>query len=350
MKELRVMLVGIGSICRMLHIPCLKSQNVKVVHAVDTSAEALEYASANLPGISVSTSTDEVPDGITCAVVCSPTAVHYDHVLSLLEKGLHVLVEKPLACTGAQASQLAGLAEKNSLILQVGYYRRFHPSALIVPTLFRNGELGRLQRCDMVGGHIARSGDMPPSMFDRILSGGGVTIDFGVHLVDRILSWFDDVSLVAYHDDQDGGVEANSQIDFLGKPHGESGEPDDSIPITIKLSRTANLGYYTRLVFERANLGIAHNVGHVITLEGKELKLLGRTVQPTRVLEIGLEESTLTSFSKQWSEFTTRIDGGKEDISNLAQAVRTTSILEQCYSNRKPLKLLWESQLWEDYT
>lgn len=349
MKEQSVVLVGIGSICRTFHIPCLKSHGVKVAHAVDISAEALAYASRQFPGISVSTSMDEIPEGVACAVVCSPTAFHYDHVLSLLQKGFHVLVEKPLACTGAQASHLKELAEKKSLVLQVGYYRRFHPSTLIASSLLRNGELGKLERCEMVGGHIARSGDMPSSMFDRALSGGGVSIDFGVHLIDRILSWFDEVSLVAYFDDQNGGVEADSQMNFIGGLRRKSKGFESPVPITIELSRTTNLGYYTRLVFERADIRLAHNVGHVIVVEGKSLVFMGRPIRPTCEVEISLEESASSFFSKQWIEFTTRINGGMEVVSSLAQAVETTFLLDECYSNRRTLELAWERQLWGEY-
>jgi predicted dehydrogenase len=59
--------------------------------------------------------------------VATPTNTHYELAKQLLGLGKHLLVEKPIAENTAHASELAELAEKNGLILQIGHVERFNP-------------------------------------------------------------------------------------------------------------------------------------------------------------------------------------------------------------------------------
>ena len=63
-------------------------------------------------------------DGLSVAV---PTDLHHEHVMPLLKKGKHVLVEKPIAQTVTEAEELVHTAEGRNLILQVGHVERFNP-------------------------------------------------------------------------------------------------------------------------------------------------------------------------------------------------------------------------------
>ena len=65
---------------------------------------------------------------IDAACVAVPTKFHFQVVKDCLEAGVHVLVEKPMATTLAEADALLGLAAKKSLVLQVGHLQRFNPA------------------------------------------------------------------------------------------------------------------------------------------------------------------------------------------------------------------------------
>ncbi|HEX6411950.1 MAG TPA: Gfo/Idh/MocA family oxidoreductase [Burkholderiales bacterium] len=62
---------------------------------------------------------------IDAAVVAVPTDLHHEVARACLERGLHVLVEKPLAATLAEADDLVDLAAKKNLVLQVGHVQRY---------------------------------------------------------------------------------------------------------------------------------------------------------------------------------------------------------------------------------
>ena len=66
-------------------------------------------------------------DGLQAAVIASPTETHYGVARAMLENGVHVFVEKPIAAHPAEARELIALAKKNGLVLQVGHLERFSP-------------------------------------------------------------------------------------------------------------------------------------------------------------------------------------------------------------------------------
>src|SRR4029079_18863477 len=78
-------------------------------------------------GATPARSLDEFITMIDAASVATPTNTHYEVARSLLAKGKHVLVEKPITDNTANAAELAELAAHNELILQVGHVERFNP-------------------------------------------------------------------------------------------------------------------------------------------------------------------------------------------------------------------------------
>lgn len=62
--------------------------------------------------------------------IVTPTSSHYEIAKFFLAQGVHVLVEKPMVATIAEADELIALAQQNQLILQVGYLERFNPIVL----------------------------------------------------------------------------------------------------------------------------------------------------------------------------------------------------------------------------
>jgi predicted dehydrogenase len=92
---------------------------------------------ARLPGVEVAAVVDTDPararvsdfrkvlGAVEAAVVAVPTTLHHEIARTCLESGLHVLVEKPIAATLAEADDLVGLSRQKSLVLQVGHVQRY---------------------------------------------------------------------------------------------------------------------------------------------------------------------------------------------------------------------------------
>lgn len=82
---------------------------------------------------------------IKAVAIVTPAVTHYSLAREFLLGGKDVFVEKPLATTLTEASELVELAEKNSRILMVGHILQYHPAAIGLKELINNGHLGKMQ-------------------------------------------------------------------------------------------------------------------------------------------------------------------------------------------------------------
>ena len=120
--------------------------NAEVVGVADLRAERLTRIKGIQPGVATFSTASEMlatskPDAV---VVATPTMTHYEVVGQALKAGKHVLSEKPLCLTGAEADELVKLAAERSLRLMVGHVFLFNPGILKVKELMNAGHLGRV--------------------------------------------------------------------------------------------------------------------------------------------------------------------------------------------------------------
>lgn len=133
---MRVAVVGVGEFGRN-HVRVVKqSPRAELVAVVDSNAgRASEVAAAN--GCAGLTDTSELAGMADAAIVAVPTSVHADVGCTLLEAGLDVLVEKPIAPDLASADRLIQAAQANNRILQVGHLERFNPAVMALEKVAR---------------------------------------------------------------------------------------------------------------------------------------------------------------------------------------------------------------------
>jgi len=126
-RRLRAAVIGVGHLGRH-HARILSAMNdVDLVAVVDTNdARAEEQAAAHRT--QALTHVRELPEGIEAAVVAVPTETHLVVALSLIERGVHVLIEKPMARDLAEADRLIAAARTHGVLLGVGHTERFNPA------------------------------------------------------------------------------------------------------------------------------------------------------------------------------------------------------------------------------
>jgi predicted dehydrogenase len=126
MKKPSVGVVGVGHI----------GSNHARLYAEIPSAEFTAVYDVDLPranaigwkfGATPAKSLDEFSEVIDAASIATPTNTHYDVARSLLARGKHVLIEKPITDNTVHASELVELAARKNVILQVGHVERFNP-------------------------------------------------------------------------------------------------------------------------------------------------------------------------------------------------------------------------------
>ena len=131
MEKIRVAVIGAGAFgknhLRVLH----ESPDAELVAVVDTDAGRAAEA-ADRHHCRAITNLAELPGLVDAAIVAVPTTSHADVGCRLLESGIDVLIEKPIAADLASAQRLIDSAESNGRILQVGHLERFNPAVQAV--------------------------------------------------------------------------------------------------------------------------------------------------------------------------------------------------------------------------
>jgi UDP-N-acetylglucosamine 3-dehydrogenase len=118
---------------------------------------------------------------IDAVSICVPTTYHYEVVMSAIEHGKHVLVEKPIAFTLDEAKEMVDAANDAGVKLATGHVERFNPAVLEAKKLIDEGVIG-----EIVSASAKRVGPFPPRIKDV-----GVTIDLAIHEVDIMFYLFD---------------------------------------------------------------------------------------------------------------------------------------------------------------
>jgi predicted dehydrogenase len=126
MKKLRVGVVGVGHIGsnHARFYSEIPAADFTAVHDVDP---ARATAIAKKYGAAATKSLEEFAGLVDAASVATPTNSHHEIALQLLQRGKHLMVEKPITENPQHATELAELAARNQLILQVGHVERFNP-------------------------------------------------------------------------------------------------------------------------------------------------------------------------------------------------------------------------------
>ncbi len=134
----RLCLIGAGHMGRIHAQKLAAMKDVTLTCVIDTDPrQASETARAH-GTVGATHYTQALADGLQAAVIASPTETHYPVARHLLENGIHVFIEKPIAAHPAEARKLIDLAKKRGLVLQVGHLERFSPPFLKAQTTIRH--------------------------------------------------------------------------------------------------------------------------------------------------------------------------------------------------------------------
>jgi len=130
MGRVRLGVIGAGGIAQVEHLPNLMRLKdlFTVVGVCDPSPIACNFISTRYGLDTFSTADDLLAQPLDAVLVASPDALHKEHVLACLERGLHVFCEKPLCYAPVDIDALIAARDAAGKVLQVGYMKRFDPS------------------------------------------------------------------------------------------------------------------------------------------------------------------------------------------------------------------------------
>ena len=126
---MKTAVIGVGHLGKIHARIVNENPNVTLAAVVDSVPEAAKEV-GELYGVPYFTRVEDVIPLIDAAHVVVPTTMHYEIAKKLLEAGKHVLLEKPMTNTVAQADELLKKAHEKGLVLQVGHVERFNPAII----------------------------------------------------------------------------------------------------------------------------------------------------------------------------------------------------------------------------
>jgi predicted dehydrogenase len=151
-NKIKVAVIGAGHWGPNLIRNFYSQEHSHVDWVVDRDAERLKQVSKRFPEVKVGADPEQVwsDPNIDAVVIATPTSTHHALVKAALERGKHVLVEKPIAADVREAQELTEIAEKAKRVLMVGHVFVYNGAVRRVKEYLNAGDLGQLYYISMV--------------------------------------------------------------------------------------------------------------------------------------------------------------------------------------------------------
>jgi predicted dehydrogenase len=176
--------IGAGSMGRNHARILNQMESADLVAVVDPSVEARASAHQALDCAAVETLDEAMAIGVDAAIIAAPTIHHHKAAATLIDAGVHLLVEKPITAELIHAHDLIARAEGKGVVLTVGHVERFNPAIRTLHEAIGDEEIISIA--------ISRVGPFPPRISDV-----GIVTDLGVHDID-LVRWLSGSEIVEH--------------------------------------------------------------------------------------------------------------------------------------------------------
>jgi len=199
--DLRVGVIGAGVMGSNHARVLAQLPGVKLAGVADPLAESRSRVTGFVDCPTFATVDELLAAGVDAVTIAAPTHLHRDVSLACIAHGAHVLVEKPIATTGAEGHEIIAAARNKGVTLMVGHVERFNPAVATIKEAIRGEEILSVA--------ITRVGPFPPRM-----SNVGVVIDLAVHDID-LIRWFTGSDIVEVQPQLTSAVAEREDIALL---------------------------------------------------------------------------------------------------------------------------------------
>jgi UDP-N-acetylglucosamine 3-dehydrogenase len=200
-KLLRVGVVGVGVMGSNHARVFAELPGVQLVGVADPDPRQRELVKSILGCPAVPDLEALLKIGVDALSIAAPTHLHRDLALTCIDRGIHVMVEKPIASSVAEGREMIAAARRAGVTLMVGHVERFNPAVRAIKEAIRNE--------DILSIAITRVGPFPPRM-----SNVGIVIDLAVHDID-LIRWFTDSDIVEVQPQLSNAIAEREDIALL---------------------------------------------------------------------------------------------------------------------------------------
>ena len=213
----KIGLVGTGIIAESHKDAILKTDELKITAVCDIDPQKAETA-AEGTGANIYTDYREMAkkEDLDCVILNLPHFLHKEVSVYFLQKGISVLVEKPMANTVSECEEMIAAAKKSSAKFGIGHVQKYFDCYRILKDIIDSGKLGKL--CSITETrNIHYFTEVRPKWFlNKKLAGGGIVMNYCAHTLDKIIYTtgleIEDVHAFGNNFVSDDDVEATCQV------------------------------------------------------------------------------------------------------------------------------------------
>ncbi len=331
LRPIRLAIIGCGAIVEKVRLPALREcGEFEVVALVDPNSDRAVALVDDSGRPAIHTDISRLPDGIEAALVATPNHLHAAQAIQLLERGIHVCVEKPLAPHAEDCRRMIEAARAQGCVLMTVLDRRYRPQYLQVRRLITSGALGAVQTVTIREGAVHNWPSVSGFYTNLGAAGGGVLLDAGIHALDQLLWWFGEPASCRYADDACGGPEAECRLE-LGFPNGTSAQ--------LEFSRLRDLGAMTGIVSEAGTLRFSPWSPKIEYSPAPGWPEGWPEGLPNGITDSG--QAGAEGAVSLWRDFAMAIRKGSPPVAAAEDGLKATRLIERCYGTRKPLARPW---------
>ena len=357
-ERLRIGIVGCGGIANGKHLPSLKAINrADIVAFCDLIPERAEKACAEYGAEGAKTYTDYhrllEDKSIDVVYVLTPNRMHAQVSIDALNAGKHVMCEKPMAKTAADARAMVEAAKKSGKKLTIGYQHRHKPEARYLKSVIERGDLGDIYYAHAYA--IRRRGTPNWGVFlNEYEQGGGPVVDIATHSLDLTLYLMDNYEPRAVMGKTHKKLEDPEQGNFWGD-NGVSTTPlEESACALIEMKNGATIILETRwalnisdpieegscvLCGSKAGLSIINNELEINKIElGKRVETIVHPIDGGVAFYEAPTEDFCVTEARSWIN---SIVNDTDPVVMPYQAMVVSQILEAIYTSSKTGKTVY---------
>jgi predicted dehydrogenase len=199
--NLRIGVIGVG-VMGWNHARVLSElQGVELVGVVDPDSKQRDRVADTLGCAVFADLEGLIGQGVDAVTIAAPTHLHREIALECAKRGIHMMVEKPVASTIEEGRAIVAAARRAGITLMAGHVERFNPAVQSLKKAIKDENILSIA--------ITRVGPFPPRM-----SNVGVVIDLAVHDID-LIRWFTDSEIVEIQPQTSSAVAEREDIALL---------------------------------------------------------------------------------------------------------------------------------------
>lgn len=194
-KVYRFGIIGYGNMANFHFKRIVKPECIMFCAAYDINPKRLELAKQD--GLNAYDDLEQMLDKekLDVVLIATPNDSHKEYAIKAIERGIHVICEKPATMNADELSEIIKAAQRHQVLFTVHQNRRLDADYQIMKKVYEDNMLGKVFRIES---RVQGSRELAHSWRRKKENGGGMLYDWGVHLIDQILYLIDSKVVSVY--------------------------------------------------------------------------------------------------------------------------------------------------------